>query len=238
MSLPRGVREVVVPSDQGRRGADVVVTDPAGDHVLPTFVATDGGTRARVRTHLGGDCSVRDLRGVRTLRAVAGRTERPPTAPVLHRTGRRLADEAGEPFFWLGDTWWFALCDRISESELRTLIRQRVRGGVFRRTGGRGSVSRGRGVLRARYAERPLVLAARLRRHRAALVGRRRPTAHHDHRVGPDAGRRRRLELLPAGHGSGADATPLARGDRALGGLPGGLVCGRRGGAAALRPAG
>ena len=90
MSLPRGVREVVVPSDQGRRGADVVVTDPAGDHVLPTFVATDGGTRARVRTHLGGDYSVADLRGVRTLRAVAG-----PYRATTH--GARAASNRAAP---------------------------------------------------------------------------------------------------------------------------------------------
>jgi hypothetical protein len=44
MRLPRGVREVVVPSDRGRRVADVVVTDPAGVRELPTFVATDGAS--------------------------------------------------------------------------------------------------------------------------------------------------------------------------------------------------
>lgn len=126
MSLPRGIREVVLPSNRAGRGADVVVVDPAGDHVLPTFVATDGSTRARVRTHLGGDYAVRISGEPEPFTRWRVHAERPPTAPLLHRNGRRLVDEAGEPFFWLADTWWFALCDRVSETELRALARRRV----------------------------------------------------------------------------------------------------------------
>jgi len=126
MSLPRGVREVVVPADPGRRGADVVVTDPAGDHPLPTFVATDGSTRARIRTHLDGEYAVRIFGEPEPFARWQVHAERASTAPLVRRTGRRLTDEAGEPFLWLADTWWFALCDRVSEPELRALARLRA----------------------------------------------------------------------------------------------------------------
>src|SRR3954447_5654679 len=126
MSPPRGVREVVVPADPGRRGSHVVRTDPPGDHPLPTFVATDGSTRARIRTHLDGEYAVRIFGEPEPFARWQVHAERASTAPLVRRTGRRLTDEAGEPFLWLADTWWFALCDRVSEPELRALARLRA----------------------------------------------------------------------------------------------------------------
>src|SRR5688572_13114769 len=35
----------------------------------------------------------------------------------LERDGRHLAHADGTPFLWLGDTWWFGLGKRISDTE-------------------------------------------------------------------------------------------------------------------------
>ncbi len=125
MSLPRGVRELLLP--ELPPGAAVTLTDPGGVRPLLTFTGADGRTRVRVRTHRAGDYSVAVPDGS----AIGWRVEQNehPGGPVLRRSGRRLVDEEGIPFFWLADTWWFALCDRVSTDELRELARLRVRQG-------------------------------------------------------------------------------------------------------------
>ena len=44
----------------------------------------------------------------------------------LHKDGRFLETGTGKPFFWLADSWWFAMCKRIRyPDEFRALLRDR-----------------------------------------------------------------------------------------------------------------
>ena len=124
MGLPSSVREVVLaePAPEWVR-----VVDPEGVRVLPTFVGRDARTRARVRSTRAGEYAIHRLDGGAdaALERWELAADLPSPAPLLHRAGRRLADENGEAFLWLADTWWFALCDRLGESELAELARRR-----------------------------------------------------------------------------------------------------------------
>ena len=125
MGLPSGVCEFVLAEPAAEW---VQVVDPEGVRVLPTFVGADGGSRVRVRSLLAGEYRIRSLDAERTEEPLAGwqiTADQSSSAPLLHRTGRRLTDENGDPFLWLADTWWFALCDRVGESELAELARLR-----------------------------------------------------------------------------------------------------------------
>lgn len=80
-----------------------------------------------MRDHRAGDYAVSV--GDEVLLSWSVDHEQPPAGPLLRRSGRRLVDQDGVPFLWLADTWWFAFCDRVSETELRELARRRVRQG-------------------------------------------------------------------------------------------------------------
>ena len=123
MSVPRGVREFLLPG-RARPVPWVTVADPAGNRRVPTFVGVDGGVRVRVRTRLAGDYEISDDGEI----IAHWRVDHPeaPVGPLLRASGRHLVDQSGDPFLWLADTWWFALCDRVSEGELAELAGRRI----------------------------------------------------------------------------------------------------------------
>jgi len=108
---------------------DVTVTAPDGGVVTrPAFCDEAGTWHVRFRTDTPGRYSLRV--GDRQLDHDVTASE--PASPLpqrIRRERQRLVDEAGTPWLWLADTWWFALCDRVGVDELAELARQRVEQG-------------------------------------------------------------------------------------------------------------
>lgn len=123
---------------------DVTFTAPSSRQVrVPAFWAGGKTWRARYASHETGahsyvtSCSDQSDRG---LHQVSGRLEVTPYrgSNPLYRHGpiraaadhRHLAHADGTPFFWLGDTWWMGLCERLRwPGEFETLAQDRVRKG-------------------------------------------------------------------------------------------------------------
>jgi hypothetical protein len=120
---------------------DVQFTDPSGvERVVPAFWA--GGQTWRVRyasAQVGLHryvtvCSDRDnidlheVEGALQVTASLGRTELDGHGRLRRAAGRRYLEyEDGTPFFWLGDTWWMALCRRLDwPAGLQALTADRV----------------------------------------------------------------------------------------------------------------
>jgi hypothetical protein len=123
---------------------DVVFTNPAGvDFRVPAFWAGDRTWRVRYAPSSPGkhvyrtvcsDASNLDLHNVQGTLQVAEYSG----ANALYKHGfvqvakdqRHFAHTDGTPFFWLGDTWWMALCDRLAwPSDFETLTADRKRKG-------------------------------------------------------------------------------------------------------------
>jgi hypothetical protein len=106
---------------------DAVFVDPAGQELrVPAF--WDGGQTWKVRyaSPLPGahefhtECSQADDRGLNgvsgTLEVVPYTGENPlyRHGPLRVAASRRYLEHLdGQPFFWLGDTWWMGLCHRL-----------------------------------------------------------------------------------------------------------------------------
>ena len=106
---------------------DAVFVDPSG-HELRVPAFWDGGKTWKVRyasplpgTHpFHTECSQADDRG---LNSVSGTVEIVPYTgdnplyrhgPLRVAASRRYLEHLdGQPFFWLGDTWWMGLCHRL-----------------------------------------------------------------------------------------------------------------------------
>ena len=106
---------------------DVVFIDPKGrEFRVPAF--WDGGRTWKARYaspltgthHFHAECSLPDDSG---LNGVSGTVEIAPYTgenPLYRHGPLRVADDHrhlehldGQPFFWLGDTWWMGLCHRL-----------------------------------------------------------------------------------------------------------------------------
>ena len=106
---------------------DVVVSGPAGDEKrIPAFWAGDQTWKVRYSPDQPGrhtfqtecgDTSNEDLHGVAgTIEAVEyrGSNELYRRGPLrVSQTKRYLEHSDGTPFFWLGDTWWMGLVERL-----------------------------------------------------------------------------------------------------------------------------
>ncbi|NUQ01710.1 MAG: DUF4038 domain-containing protein [Armatimonadetes bacterium] len=116
---------------------DLLVTDPAGTtRRVPGFWA--GGERWVVRysSPLPGvhrwrtECAASGLADRNGELTVAPSSSNHPLydggALRVAAGGRHLEQADGTPFFWLGDTWWMALCGRLRGDEFETLARDRV----------------------------------------------------------------------------------------------------------------
>src|SRR5687768_1512811 len=119
---------------------DVTFSDPNGkDFRVPAFWA--GGSTWKVRyasavvgTHrFRSESSTANDKG---LHGVAGSVEIKPYAgknplyahgPLRVATNKRYLEHIdGTPFFWLGDTWWMGLCDRLKwPDDVKTLAADR-----------------------------------------------------------------------------------------------------------------
>jgi hypothetical protein len=103
---------------------DVVVVAPDESIArIPTFVSAAGVRKVRFRTPVAGRYRVRAMDGAALDEVDAVGAKAP--APGLQRVGRQLATQDGEPFLWLADTWWYALCDRLEFSEMTALAERR-----------------------------------------------------------------------------------------------------------------
>ena len=107
---------------------DILVTGPNGEEQrVPAFWA--GGQTWRVRYasptvgtyHWRSDCSDPSDTGLHGREGTLEVTPYEGKNPLLLRgplrvstTRRHLEHIDGTPFFWLADTWWMALCDRLS----------------------------------------------------------------------------------------------------------------------------
>jgi len=120
---------------------DVVFTDPAGGELrVPAFWAGENVWRVRyaspnVGTHrfrtVCSDEANADLHGREGQVEIAPYEGANPLfahGPVRPSSNRRHLEHAdGTPFFWLGDTWWMGLCERLRwPGGFETLMADRV----------------------------------------------------------------------------------------------------------------
>lgn len=121
MTMPTAVQQHPVPDD----AAEVQVAGPGSTVTIPTFRTADGGRFVRFRTEQAGRYVITGTDGsaLGEVDVAADQTTAP--APYVRRDGRHLVDGSGDPFFWMADTWWYALCDRLEKDELAGLLEQR-----------------------------------------------------------------------------------------------------------------
>ena len=123
---------------------DVVFQDAAGQTMrVPAFWAGDQEWRVRFAPPRAGrytwrtessDASNGDLHGKAGVLTVVPYTGENPLfrhGPIRVRADRRhFEHEDGTPFFWLGDTWWMGLCQRLRwPQDFETLAADRLRKG-------------------------------------------------------------------------------------------------------------
>lgn len=123
---------------------DVVITGPDGkNHRVPAFWAGEQTWRVRFAPPLPGRYSYRTVatdRGNTDLHERSGSFEVTPYSgshalyghgPLRVSASKRYLEHTdGTPFFWLGDTWWLGLTQRLRwPAEFRRLTADRVRKG-------------------------------------------------------------------------------------------------------------
>jgi hypothetical protein len=109
---------------------DVRITAPGNSWVVPAYWAGEGEWRLRFSppaeghyktTSLCSDETNPDLHGVQhelAARAYAGERLLVRRGPVrISGNGPRFEHADGTPFFWLGDTWWMAVTERLKWPE-------------------------------------------------------------------------------------------------------------------------
>ncbi|CAG0971891.1 hypothetical protein MTYP_01279 [Methylophilaceae bacterium] len=106
---------------------DVVFTEPGGKiRRIPAYWAGDDQWRVRYSSRIAGlhsyrtECSDRanaGLHGINGTVCIASYQGDQPLlkhgAPIVAADHRHFTHEDGTPFFWLGDTWWMGLTDRL-----------------------------------------------------------------------------------------------------------------------------
>jgi hypothetical protein len=123
---------------------DVVVTDPQGkEQLVPAYWSGGQTWRARYGSRLPGKHAYRTVCDDAQNSDLHGKTGTINIVPYsgknpLYRHGalrvsqdqRHFEHEDGTPFFWLGDTWWFALCKRFGwPADFQALTADRVKKG-------------------------------------------------------------------------------------------------------------
>ena len=123
---------------------DVIFRGPGGDEDrVPAFWAGEQSLRVRYAPKAPGKYSWRTVSSDTSNADLHGRTGTLDVAPYqgdnpLHKHGsigvradRRYFEHAdGTPFFWLGDTWWMGLCQRMNwPRDIQALAADRVRKG-------------------------------------------------------------------------------------------------------------
>ena len=106
---------------------DVLFTDPAGKvHRVPAFWAGGAKWKARYASASPGlhqwrsECNDSSDRGLHEVKGGVEVTRYRGSNPLYQHGPIRVAEDRhhlehldGTPFFWLGDTWWMALCSRL-----------------------------------------------------------------------------------------------------------------------------
>ena len=123
---------------------DVVFTTPSGaEHRMPAFWAGDSTWRVRYAAPKAGVYSYRTECNNTADAALHGRTGKLTVKPFvgknpLYQRGfirvapdnRHFEHADGTPFFWLGDTWWMGLCQRLNwPNGFQFLVADRTRKG-------------------------------------------------------------------------------------------------------------
>jgi uncharacterized protein DUF4038/uncharacterized protein DUF5060 len=123
---------------------DVVFRGPGGEEDrVPAFWSGQQSWRIRYAPKTPGKYSWRTVCSDTSNADLHGRTGSLDVAPYqgdnpLHKHGpvrvgadkRRFEHADGTPFFWLGDTWWMGLCQRLNwPKDIQTLAADRVRKG-------------------------------------------------------------------------------------------------------------
>ncbi|HEV8608317.1 MAG TPA: DUF4038 domain-containing protein [Tepidisphaeraceae bacterium] len=106
---------------------DVIFTDPNGKEFrVPAFWAGEAVWKARYASPIVGvhrfrsestdatDKGLHAVSGEVTIRPYTGNNPLYMHGPVRVAANKRCLEHAdGTPFFWLGDTWWMGLCQRL-----------------------------------------------------------------------------------------------------------------------------
>ncbi len=123
---------------------DVLFTQPDGrELLLPAFWAGDqtwkvryassqlGVHRYESRCSLAGDTALHGQAGSLEILPYTGENALLRHGPLrLANSRRHLEHRDGKPFFWLGDTWWMGLCERLRWPEdFQELTADRVKKG-------------------------------------------------------------------------------------------------------------
>ena len=123
---------------------DVMVTDPDGEaRRVPAFWSGESTWRVRYASPKLGTHRWRSECSDASNPGLHGREGEVEVVPyrgrnplMLHgplrvsESGRHFEHEDGTPFFWLADTWWMGLCERLGwPGEFQTLTSDRVRKG-------------------------------------------------------------------------------------------------------------
>lgn len=121
---------------------DVEVTDPQGKvQVVPAFWSGGQVWKVRYASHSTGcysyrticsdksDSGLHDMTGTLNFSGYDGKNPLYRHGPLRVSSNKRYFEhEDGTPFFWLGDTWWFALCKRFRwPADFKTLTEDRVK---------------------------------------------------------------------------------------------------------------
>lgn len=119
---------------------DVVFTTPKGDPIrVPAFWSGERKWRVRYSSALVGEHRFRtvcsdttdkgrhDVTGKVEIRPYRGDNSLYRHGPIRVAADRRHFEHAdGTPFFWLGDTWWMGLCERLKwPDDFKTLAADR-----------------------------------------------------------------------------------------------------------------
>ena len=124
--------ELILPTDSAAELLDVVFVDPAGQsRTVPAFRSADGAWRVRYASPLAGRHAWRGPEGAAgevVITPYEGDNPLFRHGPVrVAADHRHLEHLDGQPFFWLGDTWWMGLCHRLEwPAEFAALAADRV----------------------------------------------------------------------------------------------------------------
>lgn len=123
---------------------DVIFTGPQGvEHRVPAFWAGGNVWRVRYAPPVKGRYTYRTVASDESNTDLHGQTGTLEVAeytgdnPLLRHGNVQVASDArhlrhsdGTPFFWLGDTWWMGLCQRLQwPADFQSLTSDRVRKG-------------------------------------------------------------------------------------------------------------
>jgi hypothetical protein len=118
---------------------DVVFTTPSGKELrIPAYWAGGGKWCARYASAEVGDhkftticsditnASLHGQKGRVSVKAYTGDNPLLKHGPIRVAADKRHFEHAdGTPFFWLGDTWWMGLCNRLTFDDFKTLAGDR-----------------------------------------------------------------------------------------------------------------